>query len=1260
MEDDAGPPSAPSFPHGSVGSSSAKGDGESASRPFQSQERRAWAGLDEAGRHDDDLVRSTTAAEALLSLQEEEDEVEEDEEDVEATLQSMPMLATTATVLAMTSPVVPLHYRSPISCRGMEKEQDVKATREANVAPPSTSPSSSSPFYSCSSSSSRTKNGMEGVDHTPQWETPKENDFPIVEYATSEAGGVGVAPSRTVRNALPTERKGHTHTHVKENKTEPALANENTAAEEEEENGGVDYLPAQDQLYLSYPSRVVLPPWRLAPRTTRPSSSSSSSLSSSPEERDGQRNCLLVVFGANDLRCKDHYPFALAASRAFQRCAAGNRSSTSTSSSSSSSSPLPIVALLVVDYRCFAQPTPIAGFFRQSPLRAQFFLDTVQSLRRTLEIHYGVPLLIRTGRPEEHVPRLAVELGAVEVFMTTQYAPHEMGVQEKIQHALHYGTWVSRHPVRQPHRERFCLEEAMESDGLGSVRSSAHHREEAIAVHLHGRAEHPYFMYPAEAHKAVRARRCEAYDKRKEEEEKKEAVAHNSITGSQRGETAGRHSSRTPTEEESHQEKNSVIPLHLVWQSTLVHLHDLPHSVAEMREGERWYHDDVTVAAIRPTAPYIAIVEKLAVNAARYWHHHLHSHAPTQETTAASFSSAHLPLWSSLLPSALEREGREATPLTRGRLPSLEELGYYHTPERRGNGGGGGGRSNEYPWRRGDRRWLEVEEVIATDHAHGGSSHYQLADQKDGGGAERAAALHLQSWLDSGHAMSSFLRFGRERRTNTKLYSSALSRVSPFLSLGILSPRQVYEALREHTHQQERDGFVQQQFREALLRLSRRDFCHWCGLRYGRRLFFPFGPHPENTGHVVTGAERSRRMGTADMPSSSSSVTGDEDDITGSFGWRVDEKIIHKWCRGLTGFPLADAAAKELLLTGFVAQEGREALVWLLSRGLGQDWRVAAEWLERNALDFDPFICYHRSLRAADLLPDEIGGECPRTLHYLAHHHDQTGIYVKRWLPVLSRVPPVYIHRPHIMTPRMQAMTQVYLGRNYPYPIKLWDGAVEDLNLMAVASPSHHLHPATSIRGAETLSSRASLTHSPSALGVYFAGPPPSSDDDAVSVPPPPQALEKDGEGHAPSPPPSSSSSASSVRSPRPTPLHRPWIGIGFGEALRHGTALMSPEEWNTGVMELRHLSKRKWVRELEERALEEEGDEEGGSRAGALLEVLRWTPSEEGGRTRKEEDGEGEAWIDHDASLLLASRSHRHGQPRLASLAHPMDTTSK
>jgi deoxyribodipyrimidine photo-lyase len=541
-----------------------------------------------------------------------------------------------------------------------------------------------------------------------------------------------------------------------------------------------------------------------------------------------------VLFTTNDMRLRDNYSLALA-----------NKLSHTTRN--------PLVAMLVLDDRCFAQPSAVGGFFRQSPLRAKFTLDCVVALREELE-GFGVPLILRTGKPEVVVPDLCRQLGVRNLFMTTQYAPHEKAVHDAI----------LKHP----------------------------------AVHADG----------------------------------------------------------------------TTARVHSVWQSTLLHIDDLPAPVSQMREGIRWFLDDLNVVTVRATAPYNCADGRLCSGATPRLPRHLEE---------------------LLMPPPTDKTFVKAPPASpiRGEIPSLEDLGYSETAK------------------------FSPTTVIATQEWHAGG--------------ERAGLERMEDWLAK-KDLSTYIGLAKRKRGHMKMYTHLMSRMSPYISTGCLSVRSFNERLREHCYQNAGDGAVQKQYQEALLRLGRRDYWHFVGLKYGNTLFYSYGPRPEHTD---------------DVPE-----------------WRRDEKIVRRWCAGLTGMPFADAAMRELNSTGWVGSEGRHALVWLLTRGYGQDWRLAAEWLERSSLDYDPFVCYGSCAYSCGLIKDDFGDPVFDAT-YTAHKNDATGLYIRRWLPELSRVPSVYIHRPHVMTKQMQDGLGVSIGGNYPFPIKLWDGAADPTSGLISELPAYFSTP---------------------------------------------------------------------------------------------------------------------------------------------------------------------------------------------------------
>lgn len=543
-----------------------------------------------------------------------------------------------------------------------------------------------------------------------------------------------------------------------------------------------------------------------------------------------------VAYWLTDLRVHDHYPLALACKKAHELGG------------------LPVVAMLCLDTRAFAQPSQILGCYRMGPQRAAFTLECVASLREHLQ-EMGVPLVIRVGFPEALLPQLMQQLRCVHCYTSTQYAPHEKVVHDSLINSSHEDL------KRKDHAAPACT-------------------------------------------------------------------------------------------------------MHSVWQSTLVHVEDLPTPLAAMQDGFRWFHDDAVLANVRPTRPYACTASMKRLPSVLPFFKAFDSFVRFQCDPSLR-----------LLPGREgvdeDEAGWSGCPAAAGMgpLPTLEDLGYRDVPS------------------------LLPTHVIATSSSHSGG--------------ESAASERLEDWIAQG-GMKSMMRLGHVKRATVKMYSSELLRISPYISTGCMSPRRLYERLKEYAYDNALDGSVHLQFQEALLRLYRRDYWHFFGVRHGPSMFYSYGPKPENSDEAPD--------------------------------WRFDDKILRRWCNGLSGFPFADASMRELLATGWVGDPGRQALMWMLSIGLGQDWRAGAEWMERCSLDFDPFVCYGNSAYVSKLLPDDFGDNV-HSLHYLAHKHDQTGIYVKKWLPVLSKVPSVYIHRPHVMTERMQAMHGVHLGKTYPYPVKLWDGA---------------------------------------------------------------------------------------------------------------------------------------------------------------------------------------------------------------------------
>ena len=66
-----------------------------------------------------------------------------------------------------------------------------------------------------------------------------------------------------------------------------------------------------------------------------------------------------------------------------------------------------------------------------------------------------------------------------------------------------------------------------------------------------------------------------------------------------------------------------------------------------------------------------------------------------------------------------------------------------------------------------------------------------------------------------------------------------------------------------------------------------------------------------------------------------------------------DPERFAAWCDGRTGYPIVDAAMRQLRATGWMHNRARMIVASFLTRHLGVDWRVGAEHFMEHLLDGD-------------------------------------------------------------------------------------------------------------------------------------------------------------------------------------------------------------------------------------------------------------------------------------------------------------------
>ena len=73
-----------------------------------------------------------------------------------------------------------------------------------------------------------------------------------------------------------------------------------------------------------------------------------------------------------------------------------------------------------------------------------------------------------------------------------------------------------------------------------------------------------------------------------------------------------------------------------------------------------------------------------------------------------------------------------------------------------------------------------------------------------------------------------------------------------------------------------------------------------------------------------------------------------------AFPWRRDENLIELWQKGRTGYPVVDAAMRELWTTGYMHNRARMIVASFLTKHLLQDWRAGEAWFWETLCDADP------------------------------------------------------------------------------------------------------------------------------------------------------------------------------------------------------------------------------------------------------------------------------------------------------------------
>jgi deoxyribodipyrimidine photo-lyase len=157
--------------------------------------------------------------------------------------------------------------------------------------------------------------------------------------------------------------------------------------------------------------------------------------------------------------------------------------------------------------------------------------------------------------------------------------------------------------------------------------------------------------------------------------------------------------------------------------------------------------------------------------------------------------------------------------------------------------------------------------------------------------------------------------------------------------------------------------------------------------------------------------------------------------------WPNDQRLFDAWCEGCTGYPIVDAAMRQLNQTGYMHNRLRMIAASFLVKDLLVDWRWGERYFARKLNDFDLAANNGGWQWAASTGCDaqpyfRIFNPVTQSKKF-----DPRGVFIRRYLPELNGCDDRHVHAPWEMDLAAQQTAGVIIGRDYPAPLVRHDEA---------------------------------------------------------------------------------------------------------------------------------------------------------------------------------------------------------------------------
>jgi len=130
------------------------------------------------------------------------------------------------------------------------------------------------------------------------------------------------------------------------------------------------------------------------------------------------------------------------------------------------------------------------------------------------------------------------------------------------------------------------------------------------------------------------------------------------------------------------------------------------------------------------------------------------------------------------------------------------------------------------------------------------------------------------------------------------------------------------------------------------------------------------------------------------------------------FNWINNEDQINSWKHGLTGFPIIDAAMKELWETGFMHNRMRMVVASFLVKNLLVDWKIGEAWFWDCLVDADPASNIAGWQWAAGTGADAAPYFRIFNPILQGEKFDPDGLYTTHYIPELKNLPTKHLQKP--------------------------------------------------------------------------------------------------------------------------------------------------------------------------------------------------------------------------------------------------------